>query len=30
MNINKRAIKEGVILVDLKLKDKMQLGNSIP
>ncbi len=30
MNVSKWAIKEGVILVDLKLKDKMQLGNSIP
>ncbi len=30
MNISKQVIKEGVILVDLKLKDKMQLGNSIP
>ena len=30
MNISKQAIKEGVLLVDLKLEDKMQLGNLIP
>ena len=30
MNIGKWVIKEGVLLVNLKLKDKTQLCNSIP
>ena len=29
-NISKWAIKEGVLLVDLNLKDEAQLCNSIP